>query len=267
MFKPMLARNYLDYLHRVVFPAAIQPKLNGVRMCSSKGNVYSRSGKPLRLCPQLKKQITTLRHLELDGELYLHGYHLDQIRGNAKRLVSKKLDLELKFHVFDLFNETDIFDIRQRNLGKIPDTSHIVIVPTYLAKSDEEVRAFLKSFLKKGYEGVIIRNPDSLYQQKRTTDLLRLKPWIRVTAIIVGFIEGKGKYEGTLGAIEIKYKKWSCKVGSGLNDKQRDVIWANKKSYLGLNIVIKYLELTSLGNPHSPIFQYIPGSLDMGICS
>ncbi len=270
MFNPMLAHNYLEHKHKIRFPVATQPKLNGVRMIWHDGTVYSRSGKPLMIPNQLSKQLQELKHLSLDGELYLHGHHLDHIRGNAKRLVSLVQDLDLQFHVYDIFVDNEIytpFKERMEMLREIPESSHIKLVPTVLAKNDPDIRYLMQEHLNKGYEGVIIRDLDAAYQQKRTNVLLKLKPWFHTLAVVIGFVEGKGKYQGMLGALRIRHgpirptktRSWVCNVGGGFTDLQRKEIWENRHKYDGRKICLKYLELTSLGNPHSPIFKGFVG--------
>ena len=260
MFKPMLAKVYHEHAHKLQFPVLVQPKLNGVRMCVHNKQVFSRSGKPLNVPAKVLKDLKQLSTLALDGELYAHGAHLDQIRGNAKRLVNTAQDegLQLKYHIFDIYNLKLTAAARLAMLATIAETEHIKIVPYHIVKDAANIDVLLEAYLQQGYEGIMIRAFNAPYQQRRTADLLKYKPWRYTTAVITGFIEGKGKYKGMLGALQIisddPKQQWTCNVGSGFDDLQRQTIWNNRTALLGTKIDLKYLELTSLGNPHGPIF-------------
>ena len=52
-----------------------------------------------------------------------------------------------------------------------------------------------------GYEGVMIKDPDAMYECKRTHSWLKAKPFIEVTLKVVSVEEGTGRNKGRLGAI------------------------------------------------------------------
>ena len=60
---------------------------------------------------------------------------------------------------------------------------------------------------------------------------------------VVGFEEGKGRLEGTLGALIVKYKDNLVGVG-GFTDVMKDEIWNNRDKYLGRIAEVKYKEIT-----------------------
>lgn len=264
MIEPMLAKNLKDFEHRIQYPVMVQPKINGLRMIAEFGKkIYSRTGKPLQLPPGLLedlKRVTKFRKDILDGELYAHGIPLGRICGNAKRLVSKDQDVTLMFYVFDIVEDKP-FSKRNIRLANLPTTDNVNIVPTSIAKSHKEVMDFLDIFIAGGYEGIMVRNPHAPYQQKRTKDLLKFKPWHYIKVVITAFVEGKGKYKGMLGAFVVngetkrnglRSKKFRCNVGSGFTDIQRQEFWSG--GLLKKKITIKYIELTEYDIPYSPIF-------------
>lgn len=93
-------------------------------------------------------------------------------------------------------------------------------------------------------EGVMIKDVSAPYECKRTTNWLKLKPFITVTLTAVEFIEGEPgtKYVGQLGAVtfegiddgEGEGKFIRVNVGGGWSDKQRKQIWANRDKYRGM---------------------------------
>jgi DNA ligase-1 len=75
----------------------------------------------------------------------------------------------------------------------------------------------------------MIKDPDAVYECKRTTAWLKLKPFIEVSLAVVDLEEGTGRNEGRLGAIicegEDDGRSIRVNVGSGFSDSDRDSFW------------------------------------------
>ena len=82
-----------------------------------------------------------------------------------------------------------------------------------------------KEALKMGYEGLMIKPKNDLYECKRSHAWLKIKPFIEVTLKVISIQEGTGKHEGKLGAFTVQGtddgKFFSLSVGSGLTDEDR----------------------------------------------
>ena len=61
-----------------------------------------------------------------------------------------------------------------------------------------------KSAVEGGYEGVMIKDPDAMYECKRTHSWLKAKPFIEVTLKVVSVEEGTGRNKGRLGAVLVE---------------------------------------------------------------
>ena len=85
----------------------------------------------------------------------------------------------------------------------------------------------------KGYEGIMIKDPNSFYECKRSTTWLKSKPFIEISLKVTDFEEGTGRNTGRLGAIiaegEDEGKFFKINVGSGFTDEQRLQYWGEKK--------------------------------------
>jgi DNA ligase-1 len=96
---------------------------------------------------------------------------------------------------------------------------------------------FNRDTVKAGYEGIMVKDPDSPYETKRTASWLKIKPFIEVSLTVVGFEEGTGKNVGKLGAVifegEDDGRFIHVNVGGGFSDKDRDEIWTNRDNYMG----------------------------------
>lgn len=106
-----------------------------------------------------------------------------------------------------------------------------------------EFKQYNKDAIEAGYEGIMIKDIDAVYECKRSRSWLKMKPFLTVDLIIVDVQEGTGKNEGKLGALICEGtdqdKFIRVNVGSGLTDDQRDEIWSNKDTVIGQVVEVK----------------------------
>ena len=78
----------------------------------------------------------------------------------------------------------------------------------------------MERVLKLDGEGIMLKDPSSLYEKKRSNKLLKVKKFDDAEAIVIGHQRGEGRCIDMLGALIVK----SCvdgqtfKVGSGFDD-------------------------------------------------
>lgn len=85
---------------------------------------------------------------------------------------------------------------------------------------------------------------DEKYKCKRHAGILKVKRFFFSDVRIIGYEEGEGKHAGRLGAFIINFKGNEVNVGSGYTDAQREEFWANRDSYIGKILEVKYKEET-----------------------
>jgi len=100
-----------------------------------------------------------------------------------------------------------------------------------------------KKALEEGYEGLMIKPINDIYESKRSHAWLKIKPFIEVTLKVTQIQEGTGKHEGKLGAFSVEGeddgKFFSLSVGSGLTDDDREKFWKARDSLIGQLIEIR----------------------------
>ena len=276
MIKPMLAykvdKKPVDWSENVY----IQPKLDGVRcviQLDDKGNVYaySRTGKPwlniAHILEDLKPSFDLNPDMILDGELYNHD-----LRDNFEKIISlvrkqkptesDRLDSKelVQFHCYDYANTEDSYGIRMNNLADSDFYSYCVkYVPTNLVLRMDDARVYHSRWLVNGYEGSILRL-DKPYQRKRSYSLQKFKDFQDTEALIVGYEEGKGKREGTLGKFLMQDddgNKFGCPPGKGYNYAALTDILNNIGDYMGQRATFTYFERTQYGSYRHPMFKTI----------
>jgi DNA ligase-1 len=68
-------------------------------------------------------------------------------------------------------------------------------------------------------EGIMIRDPDSIYEGKRSDTLLKVKKFDDSEALVIGHNKGTGRCSGMLGALVVREKDGTeFKIGSGFDD-------------------------------------------------
>lgn len=68
-------------------------------------------------------------------------------------------------------------------------------------------------------EGVMIKDPNSKYENRRSFSLLKVKRFEDAEATVIDHNRGTGRCEGMCGAIVVKEKDGTTfKIGSGFDD-------------------------------------------------
>jgi DNA ligase 1 len=245
-----------------LWPMMIEPKLDGMRVIAFVGKDHveymSRGGRP----------VTTMGHFT-EGllELFPHGIVLDgEARANAAtfqkgmsaiKRKQRKEGAQVTFTVFDALTPREFAERscaltwKQRRKRLAPILQGMVpwlsVTPVAKARNDDEVQQWFVGMRKNGYEGVMVKDPDGLYDFKRSHVWMKVKPEDTIDVEVTGWKEGTGKYKGQLGALTFKHKRQTCAAGSGLSDNQRTKLWRQRKSLIGKLMEVKFTEETDGG--------------------
>jgi DNA ligase-1 len=172
------------------------------------------------------------------------------------RTESKQL---VQFHCYDYANGSENYSTRMNNLVTSDMYSYCVkYVPTTCVAEDQaQIQHQLN--LDEGYEGSILRL-DGPYQCKRSYNLQKFKDFHDTEATIVGYVDGKGKREGTLGKFLMQDDdgiKFGCPPGKGYNYKDLANMLNNIGDYIGQRATFTYFERTKAGSYRHPLFKTI----------
>ena len=71
-------------------------------------------------------------------------------------------------------------------------------------------------------EGVMLKDPNSAYERRRSNCLLKVKRFEDTEAKVIGHLKGTGRCSSMLGALQVREKDGTeFKIGSGFTDAQR----------------------------------------------
>ena len=122
---------------------------------------------------------------------------------------------------------------------------NIKMVPFIYQGTGKEIAfELLKKAKKDGWEGLVLRYSSSVYQKKRSSDFVKLKPFGEVDLRITGFKEFK--HPNQLGSFicEDDEHTIKCSVGSGFSKEQRYDFWKRKNEFLGKIVEVQTMEIT-----------------------
>lgn len=219
----MLAATYNAKKH-TAYPYYSQPKLDGIRCLISKNGMTSRRGKPIVSCPHIMEALKAFFEIYpyaiLDGELYNHELKEDFEELSSLIGVKKPTEDDLaeskkiiQYHIYDCIIPAG-FDVRTQFLTDsfLPIDEvygYIFRVPTIIVNNEDEAKDALLDYLDDGYEGQMLRVPESPYEGKRSKYLIKWKatadfvPFEDDEFEILEIKEGKGNWAGRAKSIKI----------------------------------------------------------------
>jgi DNA ligase-1 len=268
VFECMLAHDSANHEKKVKGKKLLEPKLDGVRCItvvdyeSRTVTQYTRNGKVLEnfthITDALEGYMDEIgRSYVLDGEVVSDSFQ-DLMKQVHRKSNVKAQDAKLA--LFDIVplvewkqGESIQGQRRRSNMLKtfaniFSDTGCIEIVPQTEVDLDTmvgevEFKDYNKKMVEGGYEGIMIKDIDSVYQCKRSTAWLKMKPFIEVSLEVKNVEEGTGRNEGKLGAFVCEGtddgKKINVNVGSGFSDANRDEFWTGRDNIPGQVVEVR----------------------------
>ena len=225
-FKPILAPNDQPILDDIKYPILASVKLDGIRCIFYKGEMLTRSLKPI-VNKQLREKFEAIAEytkkysIILDGEIYSHEltfqeitrYVMTQDFKDAKSIKKHGKVLSIPEHL--KFNCFDCLKIEGQGEGKeaiitinTPFISRLqwacgvkdvfpqlmtVLKQDYIA-DEKEVTAYFEKVLADGYEGLILRDGEGKYKCGRCTikegNLYKVKPFRTFDGKIIEVTQG-----------------------------------------------------------------------------
>jgi ATP-dependent DNA ligase len=220
VFTAMLSHEYGKHGHKLPEGVLVSPKLDGVRSIFTKEGAFSRNHKEFIsakfINEDLKEVFEKYPNMVIDGEIYNHAFKDDfnKIISLVKKAVKitkedwQDISDHLQLHIFDFyFTDQPELGFRERAIlgadllkAFVSNWDRIQFVDQELIDKSE-IDYMHEEYLKEGYEGIMLRNPDSPYEFKRSYYLQKYKNFVDEEFKIVGLEEGKGNWAGKCMAI------------------------------------------------------------------
>lgn len=278
-FRPMLARDYLKVPHQVDWTQGVaQAKLDGLRLSfgprleyGEKLEFLSRRGEAwqlahlLRACVTLRQEINEILYGEtldgkdlhcqmLDGEIYYHGWTLQQILSAARRNQAGTATLE--YYLFDLYVEGLDFNSRHALLAQaldavgpqFPQLKLVHCIPCYSERGLKQIHSHC---IANGFEGVMLRHSHSAYAVgKRSGDLFKYKGnWLDTECQIIDVWPDKNGNAMLTCIFRETGREFECTPKR--SHKERKAMLT--ENLVGQWVTVKYFALTPDGAPQFPV--------------
>ena len=299
MFRPLLSPQedplrYPDYFNKLQYPLMVSPKVDGIRGIVKNNCMLSRTGKML---PSYQVQTDFTYINDLDGELVAgppnaaNVYNLSQ-----SHIMSRDKPGDIGYYVFDYTHPDWLhkpFYQRFEQLESIImslSEGGIFIVGHEFVNNREELEEVEAEWLRSGYEGVMMRNPEAAYKNGRATFsqniIYKLKRFVDAEAIIIGFVEGTTNDNpleenelgyakrstskenlipaDTLGTFVVDFNGLELNVAPGqLDHEQRKLIWDNQEDFIGKYLKFRYFAYGVKDKPRQPRAVDIRDPIDL----
>jgi DNA ligase 1 len=193
----------------------------------------------------------------MDGELWAGRGQFEQASATIRQLApDDEAWRHIRYMVFDLPAHAGTFDQRlpvlQQLIEQIGDP-WVQAVPQFKLADEKALRRKLDDIMQAGGEGLVLHRGASLYRAGRTDDLLKFKPFDDAEARVVGYVPGKGKYDGMMGSLLVEAPDGTrFRIGTGFTDEQR-----RKPPAVGSVVTFRYQGMTSGGKPRFARFMRV----------
>ncbi|MBV8656579.1 MAG: DNA ligase [Burkholderiales bacterium] len=228
----------------------LSEKLDGVRAWWDGKRFLSRLGNEY-LAPDWF--IAGMPDFPLDGELWLGRKLFQRCVSIVRRQDRNELWRDMTYVVFDAPGIAAPFEERQAQCRAWIDGAQLKYL-TYHShercKSREHLDEELRRVEALGGEGLMLREPGSLYVAGRSTTLLKVKSFLDTEARVVAYTKGAGRHAGRVGALEVELVNGTrFSVGTGLSDAERE-----DPPAIGSIVCVRYQELSDAGVPRFPAY-------------
>ena len=278
--KPMLAKQEKDIKNRKIFDNKwyISRKVNGVRCL-----IYF-DGKNIRTAsrgatnydiaiihiiqhPILEEFFKNHPDAILDGEVFKKDWSLNKISGICRSQKTVNDGKDLQFYWYDIVDLEQSFSERWKIMQEwskelqlsdfdpykyFSDSDlHIQFLPQELISGFENMKKLHDEWVKEGWEGAVIRNPDSVYKPgSRGNDWIKIKVYQDAEYPIIGLSEGLRDEDMCFILETPNGQRFNCKPIGDREQKQwyRDHI----DELVGKNLTIKYFEMSGVEGSEIP---------------
>jgi DNA ligase-1 len=268
LFECMLAHDGANHEKKIAGKKLLEPKLDGVRVVTiidavaKTATMYSRNGKVLEnfghITSSIEANINLFeRGIVLDGEVVSSSFQalMKQVHrksnadaGDARLMAFDILPLSEFQNGKSVLGQKRRSNLLRGMKATLDKVGSIDIIPQKEIDLDSyvgelEFKQYNLDAIEAGFEGIMIKDLDAIYECKRSVSWLKQKPFIEVSLEVTDVEEGTGKNEGRLGALVCSGsddgKAIVVNCGSGFSDSDRIEFWNSRDSLPGQIVEVR----------------------------
>lgn len=270
VFNCQLAQDSELHTKKLIGKKFLERKLDGVRVitilyANGKVDMFSRNGKELNNFDHIKDEFRSATKInKIENSVVIDGEIVSKNFQELMKQIYRKDNTQNSDAILYTFDYLPLFDFKkgicsttqnirikqldnwitknQNNLKHVKFLDRI-LVDLDTVSGEKTLENFNTDAVKMGYEGIMIKDYNGIYECKRSTSWLKSKPVIEVSLKVKAVEEGTGRNIGRLGAVNVEGidggKAFKLSVGSGFSDSQRLEFWKKKDELLNQIIEIK----------------------------
>lgn len=258
VFECMLSQDGTKYPGKITGDCVVEMKYDGVRVItivdvtSQSVTMFSRNGKVLENFPHIIESFRNKIMPQLTVSTVFDGEIMSKNFQTLMKQVHRKQNVDTSdawLMLFDMITldefragVSDHDVVKRKQALDFVDTRSTQIMQTeyHLVHIENESERFAEinaGALAAGFEGLMVKPVEGVYECKRSHNWLKIKPFIEVTLQVVAVEEGTGRNVDKLGALVVEGlddgKFYSVNVGSGFSDAQRSEFWDHRERLIG----------------------------------
>jgi len=264
VFECMLADDSKKHEKKMVGEVIVEPKLDGVRVITicdvdkDEVKMFSRNGKELSNFPKILQQFDEMldqmsESMVFDGEVMSDDFQ------TLMREIHRKGGAKTDDAILNVFDCLPLEDFKEGECGLSitkrkqllddynfgPNISKVEVVKMNLSDDDgqKQFADYNKLCIDKGFEGIMVKPISGVYECKRSSLWLKVKPFIEVSLTVIGVEQGTGRNADKLGALIVEGKDDDkfirTNVGSGLSDTDRETYWNARDKLVGQVVEVR----------------------------
>ena len=264
VFECMLADDSKKHEKKMTGEVYVEPKLDGVRVITicnveqDEVKMFSRNGKELTNFPTILKQFDDIMD-QLDQSMVFDGEVMSDDFQTLMREIHRKGGAKTDDAVLNLFDCLPLEHFKEGGSNNTlaqrkqwldgyrfgPNISRVEHILIDLDDEDgqKQFADYNRLCIDKGFEGIMIKPITGVYECKRSSLWLKVKPFIEVSLKVIDTEEGTGRNAGRLGALIVEGtddgKFIRTNVGSGLSDDDRTEYWKAKDKLIGQIVEVR----------------------------
>ncbi|WP_440874725.1 DNA ligase [Thalassotalea sp. PLHSN55] len=223
----------------------ISEKLDGIRGYWNGKQLLTRQGNTLHAPSWFIKNWPST---PLDGELWIARNRFEQVASCVLRKEPSNCWQDIRFMVFDLPSDKGTFTeriIAMKKLTRSKAAPYLSMVNQQKISNENDLYRYLDSVVADKGEGLMLHHKDAFYHIGRSKNIMKLKKHQDAEAKVIQHYDGKGKFQGMLGAILVETPQgMQFKIGSGFSNDVR-----KNPPKIGSTITYKYFGTTQRGIP------------------
>lgn len=268
--KVMLAKPSTDVQNSVLNKKHYcSKKLNGVRMNLKKSldalKTVSRGGKNYNsssklILEEIAPFFEKYPDYVLDGELYIHGRHLQDISGLARLETWHPKCADLEYWIYDLAIPGMIFEERLEILKEVKEmfknSTLIKVLDHVETNSWIQIQKLHDAWVSEGFEGLVARKADKEYQfGKRNSSMIKVKLYQDDEFEIIDYKENLRDEDFVFVCQTKLHKVFEAKpIG---NRALKSYYLENIDDIIGRMGTVKFFEYSKDGIPLQTVFQAV----------